>query len=254
MVKKSKKPQKVTIVSGKKRTMRVARPLAKATIGKGYPKALKLTHRYSHVFEWDLSNTEIDTIAYYTFSVNSLDQPNITELSTNRPIYFLENAALYNYYEVIGSRISVRAIPLPQRAENTNGSIGLVNPACIGLLLRDKPENPSSDFQLDALNSQPSAFYKFTSTTNTKPITLIKKWSQKRNFPGQRGDDDLIGTPLATSEEGDILGPDKMQFFTLYGRKMETSGVQDTRFYVEVEIDYITQWTELLTTQTNSTA
>lgn len=213
------------------------------TIGKGMPKTVRMTHTWVQNHTLDMSNSEV--VNYLKYSANSLFSPFVDEPDYQTPSYFIEMGNLYNFYEVIGSKIVVKLIPLPLGyTGSTNSTTSVAPPTCMGLFLRDTGTNPTINFDLETINSQPSAFYKFVAPLQDRPVTLVKKWSQRKTFGKYiRGDDDMKGTFASN--------PDEQSYFYLYGQQLDQSNGIVTRYHVEVTITYIANWTELKTTQFN---
>lgn len=74
-----------------------------ATLGLGFPKKVKIVHKYCETITLSPST---GTMSVYNFSANGMYDPNITGTG-HQPLYFDQMTPIYDHYTVIGSKIKV---------------------------------------------------------------------------------------------------------------------------------------------------
>lgn len=189
-------------------------------LGLGFPKKIKVTHKY---VEGLSLSSPTGSISASLYSCNGMYDPNISG-GGHQPYLFDQMALLYNHYHVIGSHIKVTFIS-PTTAQ----------PAiCVGILLNDDTSLTGSIFT--TLNETTNSKFKYISAGANSTTTLVNNWSAKKMF-GK-------GTMANVSLTGNISSnPSEQSYFQLYAQALDLS----TTFtvYCEVEITYIAIWNEL---------
>jgi len=224
MVYKSKRKVRPTRRTFKRRARRgyrrkPTRNLTSAVAGLGFPKRMVMTHRYC---ENVVLNSVSGTLAVGNFSCNALYRPNIT-VPAGSVMNFDQMAQLYDQYTVIGSKIRVRvATNSPTYSQifgimvNDDTNVAYTN-------ISGVDENPLGTTRLIAAGQNPS-------------ISLTKRWSAKKMFPGSTlANNDLQGTSTTR--------PTEQSFYTLF--LQDPSATVSVAVTCQVEITYIAVWTEL---------
>lgn len=214
--------KKRTRVAGKRKP-KVTRNLNMVTLGEGFPKMIKIAHKY-HQYMNLISTGGV--LAYNRFSCNSLFKPDQTGAGTQQPMFFDQMALLYQHYHVVGSKINVTFLP------SAAGS----NPLVCGIYVDDDTTALSSDYGL--LIEQSNSNYLTTSFNNSTGRHLSHKWSAKKFFgKGLLSNTDLEGTPIAS--------PIEQSFFYVYQQPVDQTSTVGC--WIEVTIEYIAIWNEIKT-------
>lgn len=205
----------------RKRTYKRKQTIHKTTasLGKGFPKQLQITHRYVDQFSL---TSNVGTVGSYFLSCNGMFDPNVSGTG-HQPLYFDQMTALYDQYCVIGSSIKVTMFP------STGSTSGV---ACV-LYVNDDNASPAN-FQ--TLAEQTTATIKYMAFNNSDPLVMTKKWSAKKYFGG---------AVLANDElQGNATGnPVEQSFFNI---AIQSANQTDTlSVVVMVELSYIAIWKEL---------
>lgn len=190
-------------------------------MGLGFPKRMVMTHKYSESISQNTGAS--GGFAYYTWSCNSLYDPNSTGTG-HQPMYFDQLNAIYDHYTVIGSKITIRA---------AKSDASVYVPVIIGCFIND--DSTVSPTAMSALNEQSQSTHRMI--TGAEPITVFtKKWSAKKTFGGSiLGNDNLQGNSGAS--------PTEQSFFTVYWDS--SANLTLTQVTMDVSIEYITVWDEL---------
>lgn len=187
----------------------------------GFPKTLKMTHRYCETFA--LSNTA-GAIGTHVFSANGMFDPDITGTG-HQPYYFDQLTGIYNHYTVIASKLTLKFM----------GASAIANPSLITIYLDD---NATSAAALITRLEQNTASSQLV-MPGSGPYKLIKKFSAKANFGGNPlSDPNLQGTSAANPTE---------QMYYLITVADPSGTAAATTVDLLIEIDYIAVWQELLT-------
>lgn len=178
----------------------------------GFPESKLVKLRYVET----IPITE-STLSYanYLFSCNNIYDPNTTGTG-HQPYGHDQWAALYNHYEVLGSKITV--IATASLATNLGAIVGiqLSDDQTIAVNTNELMENNKSRYRV--------------LVSGNGPVRLVQNWSQKKNFPGKRGDDNLQA----------LFGqsPTEQMYYNIY--MGSGSGlVPLTSVCLQVQIDYI---------------
>jgi len=220
-------PKKNTKIK-KKAPVRAKRVLARKTtvprtmvdIGKGFPKKMQMTHKYT---ENVILTSASGVLATYKFSCNNMYDPNFSGTG-HQPLYFDQMAALYDHFVVIGSKIKFTLVP--------GGAT--TAPCAFGINVNDDTTVVPSEFT--SLSEQTQSNIKYFAPNNTKPLALTKTWSAKKFFGGSiLANTELQGSPAS--------GPTEQSYFALYIQSLD--GATTAACYAVVEITYIALWKEL---------
>lgn len=203
---------------------RVPRPFgAPAWAGKtktGFPKELKITHRYTD--RLTLTGTAGASISQ-VYSCNGMYDPDITSTG-HQPYYFDQLAAIYNHYTVLASKITVRLVP---GSGNTVGSV-------FTMYINDDASVTYSNADSAAENQ--TAVWKMLGSGGTSEVVVSKKWRAQDAFgPGVISDPNLQGTTGAN--------PTEQQTFTI--RYNSVDGASTVSCAAIVCVEYQAIWQEL---------
>lgn len=213
----------------KKGTRRYKKKQPKASInrnmvslGQGFPKQLKMTHRYADLITLTSTAGSQDNYLYRT---NGMYDTDFTA-SGHQPMYFDQLTALYDHYTVIGSKIKLKIMSdsVVQGGSQVgifiNDDITVTQTLASGSLL----ENSSAHNVLIPAGS--SGFY-------TKELY----WSAPKAFR-------MKGSLVSASQfQGTSTSdPAEAQFFSI---AMRGVGGASTIVNFQVEIEFIAVWTEL---------
>jgi len=185
----------------------------------GFPKQLRLKHRY---VESIVLTTGTGLLGTYQFSVNGLYDPNITGTG-HQPMYFDQLAAIYNHYTVVKSKISVKC---------TSGVSGV---QLIGCYIEDDTTITPTSAQAAA--EQSSAVSRILSPAGVEgALQFSKAWNAVQAFgPNPLANDNLQGTSGAN--------PTEQQYFTVFTQDVAAASIVTVAFTAVIE--YETIWDEL---------
>jgi len=212
--------KKITSRPRKQKRAKMTRPVSTVNMGLGFPTKLIMTHKYN---ENVMLTSTAGALATYQFSTNNCYDPNYSG-SGHGVFDFTQVKALYNYYTVIGSRITVRISHLV----NTNLT------ATVGLYIED--DNTITPNIAYAMVEQGTSRSRMLAASQTMPAVFSKKWSAKKAF----GKNVLSNTDLQGTGSS---GPSNQMFYTIFAQPTDLS---TTQYYeVSVLIQYIAVWREL---------
>jgi len=206
-----------------KRQYRKAKPsrfLNNVTLGLGFPKMLKMTHKYCEQIQ--LTSTA-GVIQNYFFRANGMYDPNQTGTG-HQPYLFDQVGSLYNHYCVIGSKATV-----------TFANIGTADAAFqCGVYIND--DNSNSYSALTFANEVQTGKMRQVCAVNQTPVTIVQKWSAKKYFGRNPIDDpELQGTPGSD--------PTELSYYNLMLQANTASN--SVTCSVTVIIEYIAVWKEV---------
>jgi len=213
----------VTTTSTKRARSRKTKPtrfLDSVTLGLGFPKMLKMTHKYCEQIQ--LTSTS-GVIQNYFFKCNGMFDPNQTGTG-HQPYLFDQVGSLYNHYCVIGSKAKV-----------TFANIGTADSAFLcGVYIND--DNSNSYSSIPFANEVQTGKMRQLTAVNQTPVSITQKWSAKKYFGKNPIDDpELQGTPGSD--------PTELSYFDIM---LQANTVSNTiTCAVTVEIDYIAVWKEV---------
>lgn len=208
-------------LSQKTRLRNVPRNLTTVNLGVGFPKRLCLTQKY---VAFPSITSTLGVLGSYRFSCNGLFDPDITSTG-HQPLYFANLSAIYDHYTVIGSKITVRFVPL----SDTQG------PAAAAIFVND-------DTTLSVTNVG-NAMEQSSGTTavllpvgQSVPLVITKTWSAKKTFGGSiLGNDNLQGTVAAN--------PTEQSYYEIIYQDLNTAQTSTVKCIVELQ--YTAVWDEL---------
>lgn len=189
--------------------------------GAGFPKQMKITHRYCDTFGLDSTS---GTLGIVRFACNGMFDPDLTGVG-HQPYYFDQLGALYNHYHVIGSKIKVTVVAATPTS--------VVRPVNVCLCRNDDsiPYNTTI-----AMRERNEAQFGMLQPTADSKVSLMMDWSAKKMFGGGiMANDSLKGTTSANPSE-----------LTEYHLCVETvDQVSTSSLTVQLVIEYIAIWNEL---------
>lgn len=160
-------------------------------------------------------------IAYNVFRTNSLYDPNSTGTG-HQPMGFDQLMALYNHYEVYGSKITARFIP--------SG-----NQYYCGVYLDD---DGSATTNITELLEQRGSRSRILSNSASRPTVVTQRYSQTKTFGKTvRGDDTQKGNSAAS--------PSEMSYFMVYAASVGST--DPGAVTVLVRIEFFAKFSELKT-------
>ena len=113
-----KRPKTTALKKGTRRTFyAVPRPMVQ--YASGFPKQLKITHKFTQSNWLTYSGPNLNCV-WYSYGVNCLYDP-VLAVGGTQPMYFDQLSDIYNHYTVVASRIKVTIIP--NRTEAFTGGI-----------------------------------------------------------------------------------------------------------------------------------
>lgn len=190
-------------------------------MGQGFPKMLKITHKYAE--NVTLTSTTGITQAY-RYKANGMYDPNATG-GGHQPMFFDQIGAIYQHFTVVGSKITVKFIP------TASSSV----PQHVGININDDSTGVQG-IAVDTLAEQATTNCTNIAYTPEKPVILTQTWSAKKHFGGSvLGNANLIGT--INNDPGEL------SFFTIYNCACD--GATTVACYLIVEIEYTAIWREL---------
>lgn len=186
----------------------------------GFPRMLKFKHIYSE----SILLTDNGGPQNYLFSANGMYDPNYTGTG-HQPMYFDQVGALYNHYCVIGSKITIRAVPQGTSVQNPYKIVLWVND--------DTNVSPTVDGIMEFKGAKTRLC---TGGINPSQIVLTQSWSAKKYFGG---------SPLAnTNLQGTTSSnPIEQSYYNITLRTLD--GISTVSVWFQVQIEYIAIWKEL---------
>ena len=202
-----------------KRFSAVPRPLVQYSTG--FPKQLKITHRFCETKTIDFVGPNVNAV-YYSYGVNCLYDP-VLALGGAQPLYFDQLGTIYNHYTVTASRIKLYIVP--NRTESYIAGITIDDDATPSVTVGDR------------LIEQPSTVYSM-SHRDVSTMRLYKSWDAKSVFGPNPLDNDKLQGNIAAN-------PEEYQAFTCWFRPVNWTISQTTTFEFMVVIEFDTIWNEL---------
>lgn len=199
---------------------KVPRILPIVDFGFGFPRKAKIVHRYSDTYS--MSSTS-GAVVRYRYSCNGLYDPD-KNIGGHQPLYFDQMTNLYNHYTVIGSKMTIKFVPV----------VGNTVPVNVSII--------QDDDQTTLLNSMSEVREQSTSISTLIPVSgaatakeMTVKWSGRATFGDSSKNSNMRGSasanPLENTEWNVFLqAADRGSTVTLYA---------------QIDIEYITIWDEL---------
>jgi len=197
-----------------------------ATLGKGFPQKIVMTHKYTTQFTND--SITAPAMTHFIMRANGMYDPE-EQTGGHQPLYFDQMSALYDHYTVIGSKIKWTIT----RCGPTDASILYA----VAWLNDDTNVAPTNVF---GLNEQFKAKIRTIGIDgnlgNRATYSFTQKFSAKKQYgKGSLNNALLQGTPTTL--------PVEESFFYLSMNASEAASNIKVRVLAEVE--YIAVWTEM---------
>jgi len=188
----------------------------------GFPDKMTFKHRYVDVVQIASVTGALGT---YRFACNGLYDPNITGTG-HQPLWFDNMAAIYNHYQVIGSRCRVTITDYSTTASETS-------PFYVGLYTEDDTVTSPDYLGIMEQKRGVSRACPFNFTQST--VTMTQKFSARKEYgSGSLADVNLSGTSISN--------PSELTYYTVW---VKPTVPEDCVIQAKVEIEYIAVWTEL---------
>jgi len=221
-VKTSGKSSKRMRSGGRKKAVKksTVRQKRQANIGRGFPKRMVMTHKYTDAF---ITMTSAGPMSTYIIGCNGMYDPNISA-GGHQPLYFDQMTALYNHYTVIGSKIKATFIPAAANSA----------PFAFGINVNDDTVITPGNY--NEMDEQAQSATRYTTAVQTRNPVIVKKWSAKKIFGGSiLANTDLQGTVTAN--------PTEKSNFVCYMQTLD--GTTSVTCNLVVEVTYIAVWSEV---------
>lgn len=206
-----------------RKTMRNFSPIYRPPGGVGFPRQLKMKHRYCETVNMTYN---IGSPAVYRYSANNMYDPR-TAAGGHQPMFFDQMCVVYNHWTVIASKITIKGTPPATAA-------GLASYVC--LVTDDDTSELQTSITALVEDGSKKKNLRVTGGINPQPITMSLGWSAKREFGGSV----LANNALQGSTSA---GPTEESFFKIC---LESADASTTVLcYFIVEIEYIAIWKEL---------
>lgn len=188
----------------------------------GMPQSRRVSLRYCTNI---VLTSTMGTLSKHYFRATSLFDPDQTGTG-HQPMGYDQMGALYNHYVVLGSKITVRAMP------DQNGD---VNTAVFGVYTSDDTSTPYSDYT-GFIEAKRGAYKCLTNQRNQQ--TIKYKFSTKKFFNIKDVADNRanIGASIGSN-------PTEEAYFILYYQNLETPGETSEHNFL-VTIDFIAEYSE----------
>ena len=197
---------------------KVTRNLNMVTLGTGFPKKIKVLHKYSHI---TTGSSPFGVPVTLAWSANGLYDP-YQAAPSDRPMYWNQMVNIYDHYCVIASKATF-IISLT----------GTKVPSIAGVFVNDDLNNTTNT--LKAYIEQSQGRY-ISINDQSGPMKCSMKFSASKYY----GKNVLSNNSL----QGDnSSNPTEGSFYTLYFGAMDNTSTQT--FVVQVIIEYIAIWKEL---------
>lgn len=186
----------------------------------GFPRKLKMVHRY--VESVNITSTG-GILGTYVFSTNNMYDPNYTSTG-HQPLYYDQMVSIYDHYTVIGAKIKVRAL--------LNGTSNIPTDVC--LVVTDSTSLANSN--IDQTIEQYRGKSKLVGGLGSHTVYLTSTWSATKNFgPHPLDNEQLRGAGVS--------GPPEQMYWFICAQSGDKSTT--TSINCLVEIEYIAVWNEL---------
>lgn len=215
--------KKKTYTKSKKPSMLVKSNLYSVNLGKGFPKTLRMSHKYNDLITLTSNG---GAQVNHNFSANGMYDPDVTGVG-HQPMYFDQMTALYNHYTVIGSRIKYVCM---------SDSV-VQGGAQIALYLNDD-SGVVPTISSGSIFEQPSSKAIMMPAGSNERFTRELNFSAKKTFGGRSGD--FVSNSLFRGSS--VSNPTDQEMFTLSIRGINLANVT---IDVQVFIEYICIWSEL---------
>lgn len=215
-VKQTKKAQ-----GKKKQTKKMAMPIVVSCGKQAFPNILRNTVRYVETVGLTLT---AGIFNFYVWTCNGLYDPNITGTG-HQPMYFDQITSLYSNYAVLGSRFKCSVTSV-----NVNALLG----ACC--IVDDDATSPGGVQAMSERHWAKVNWYNPQTSSAPEPV-LYQKWNAAQYFGAI--------APNRSDLQGNISNNPTQQSYYIVGLQDQNS-VTNT-YYLNVEIEYDVEWSELIT-------
>lgn len=192
------------------------------SLGKGFPKKVIMTHKYSDVIT--LTGTA-GAIATRQFVCNGLYDPDYTGAG-HQPMYFDQLSALYNHYTCIGSKITIKGLNI----------VGPSSSPAFWCTLAQNDDGTISYNALEVQNERNDGTCRVVSAGGASSYRLTNKWSAKKTFGGS-----ILGNDRLSGDIG--ANPSEITNWVIAVQAVDKLSTVTVSFIVEIE--YIAVWDEL---------
>jgi len=198
-------------------------PKAPSTIvdfGYGFPKKALVRHRY--VDNVTINSTS-GVLTNYVMCLNGCHDPNISQ-GGHQPLFYDELISRYNHYHVIGSKMTVRLIPMESNTV----------PCAVSLTFND--DNTVTPTTIGAIQEQTGASFSILGSGGDASITLSLNYSAKKYFGKS-----VLSNNNLQGESGSNPFEGYFGVITLVG----ADGATSVSVIAQIVIEYIVIWHEL---------
>lgn len=224
-VRRNRKPRKPRVVKRRRNYTRKRKTLRPMYQNINYPLATTVTKRLKYC-ERITINPSVGALSSYTFCANDLFDPNRSSIG-HQPYGFDQLMALYNHYQVIGSKI--RIVPTGALDE------GFI----FGLQLNDSLTMSSTD--VEAICEQPYAKRMLVYPGQNKALTMSQTFSLKKYFGSKSNVNTLIGNRTYMGQA--TTSPAEAAFYVIWVAS-NTYPVDPSPITFHVEIEFTAIFTE----------
>lgn len=189
-------------------------------LGKGFPKRVIATHKYSEVFQ--LTST-IGSATTHHWRANGMFDPDAS-FGGHQPMFYDQFTPIYGHYVIIGSKITARVMQAT--------ATGV--PMTVGLFLNDDATLAFST--MSTFKEQNSTTYRQIAAADNNIHTLSCKYSAKKTYGGAvASNPNLWG--IATADPAEDV------YFTFLTQV--TDGSSTNSIVLDIMIEYIALWSGL---------
>lgn len=163
----------------------------------------------------------------YNISANGCNDPDLSSVSTLKPMYFTDLAGVYDQYTVISSKLVVKVFP---------ATLGQYS-ALITAFLNDDTTVVPTNFAQVSQNANGLAVYPMCAGATT-PTTFTMTYSAATEHgPGFLGNDGLNGTTTGSTN------PTEATVYTIV--QESSNGSSSASYYYSISVEYYVQFSEL---------
>lgn len=189
-------------------------------LGKGFPKRVIATHKYSEIFQM---TSTIGSATTHHWRANGMFDPDAS-LGGHQPMFYDQFTPIYGHYVIIGSKITAKIMQAT--------STGV--PMTVGLFLNDDPTLAFST--MSTFKEQNSTVFTQIAAADNNIHTLSCKYSAKKTYGGS-----VVSNPNLWG----LAGSDPVEdtYFTFLTQC--TDGSSTNSIVLDIIIEYIAIWAGL---------
>ena len=195
-------------------------PRGTISMGLGFPMTMNIRHKYR---ETVFMTCTAGAMSNYLFSCNSLYDPNKTGTG-HQPMYYDQLAAIYGYYTVIGSKMTMRLT-------HDAGSNSAVTVA-----LSKNEDATVTPTNVDGVIEAGWAKSKTLGESSTDPVQLSSSWSLYQRHRTADISNDQFRADINSS-------PTDQTFYQI--SLQPTDRASTNSYNVEVLIEYMAVWSDI---------